>query len=599
MTAIAEAPDPTSLWHPPTVAKREAEAARLVASGLKNLVEAEPYMKRFAVLDDDRKPIEPKWREVRQFLMPSAGRYLDGDELSGNPENFILDMSSIRDASPIKMALTAADGLQSGLSGQATQWFSYYVGSYEDFKEQVSSDVKLWVRNAQECVRDVLGASNFYEEIHQVYLEAICFGTAAMLILSDPISKARYYAATVGSYWLGQNARREVDTMYLRTTYRASDLVRIYGKENCPDEVNDAIGAGFADRCFNVMQCIQPWNHFGNMGRHPEYLFEDVRFVEGCKANQKVLYRGGYRTKPFVVVRWGAAGGRLYANNCPGFLAIPDVKQLQAETRDYNMGNQWTSNPAWAVAAAQAKNVKGIRPGGIYEIPGGDPRAAALVPLITPAFNFAESNNSRARLLDRISAHLYNREILLIQSRGGQSITATEVNELKAEKNAVLGPITVRMGTNALIPTLDRTFEIITVEWHVLAPAPPEIAGKKIQPYFTSDLAKAQRQADIIMAAQVVNQVAAIQPMYPAIVHTLNFDAIIRLYEKTDALPAECFNSPQVVQERLAADAKAQQAQAQQMQQAQAIDMMQKLGNTGVGPDTALGRVADREGEQP
>ncbi len=595
MTAVAEAPDKTSLWHPPAVAKREAAASRLIAAGLKGLVEAEPYIKRLASMQSDRQPMEPIWREVRKFLMPFAGRYLDGEteELS---ENFLLDLSSIRDGSPIKMALTAADGLQSGLSGQATQWFSYYVGNYQDFKESVSNDVKLWVRNAQECVRDILGASNFYEEIHQVYLEAICFGTAAMLILSDPITTARYYAATVGAYWLAQDARREIDSMYLRSTCRASDLVRIYGRENCPQAVIEAIKPGGSpDRLFHVMQCIQPWNYFGNSGRHPEYRFEEVRYVEGCRPDEKVLYRKGYRSKPFVVVRWGAAGGRLYANNCPGFLALPDVKQLQAETRDYNMGTQWASNPAWGVNSAQAKMIKGIRPGGIYEIAGGDPRAAALQALVPPIFNFSESNNSRSRLLERISSHLYNREILLIQSRGGQSITATEVNELKQEKNAVLGPITVRMGTNALIPTLDRTFDLANNEWHRLPPAPPEISGQKLQPYFTSDLAKAQRQADIIMASQVVQQALEIANLYPQIRHTLDFDAILRLYEKTDALPAECFNSPDKVEALIAADAQAAQAQAQQMQQAQNVDLAQKLGNTSTAPDTALGMLAGGE----
>lgn len=571
-------------------ARREREAENLIAQGYKGFEEIEPYVRRWKSLVDARRPMEPIWREVQKFLMPFSGRYLQGDDVDPNEEAYTIDLSHIKDSMPLKMALTAADGLHGGLSSQSQQWFSYYIGNYERYERDVPRDVRAWVENSQNAVRDTLGVSNFYVEIHPFYLEAICFGVAAMMINSVASTKAHYTTKTIGSYWLDQNANQEIDTMYVQVTLRAGDIARKYGKENCPHIVRDALVAGNQDRKFHIIQCIQPWNYFGNVSRHPDFRYEDVRFVKGADIREKPLYRKGYRTKPFVAARWSSTGDYVYGRNCPGVAALPDIMQLQAMTRDYNSASEWTSNPAWLINAAFEKDIKGLRPGKIFAIPGGDPKAAMAVPLLTNAFDNANNINARQMLLERINSHLYNREILLVQSRQRQ-MTATEVAQLQAEKNAVLGPIVVRMGNEALIPVLDRTFEILKDEWMMFPPAPQEIIGEDILPYFTSELAKAQRQADVLNANNWLQWIIGAAQLDQQLHHSVDLDAQLRRFEEVDYIPYGVIRPKDEVEQRIAAEQQAMQQQMQQQQMLEAINAAKTMGDTSTTPDTALGQI--------
>lgn len=581
--------------HDPALAeKRGDEVARLHAKAYAGLPEKAAYVRRLKELQTIRQPMERIWREVRDFLLPYCGRFLNGDDSDPDDESYSIDNSHIKDSSATKMAITAADGLHGGLTSPATQWFSYYVGNYDRYKDETSEEVKQWVYNAQECVRDTLANSNFYTAIHTFYLEALAFATAVMLILSDPDDRARYYTKTVGSYWLGQDEALRIDTVYVKYSVRASEIVRKYGRDNCPERVVRTVEEGRGDRRFFIIQCIQPWNYFGDAGRHPDYRFEDVRFVEGGADDEPALYRGGYRTKPFVVARWADSGDYVYGRSCPGIDALPDIKQLQLLTTHFNMGSEWTANPAWGVNSAAAQSIDRILPGHIYKIPSADPKTASLVPLVPPVFDFNTNIQARAALLERIGTTMYQREMLLVQSRQRQ-ITATEVTQLVQEKNTVLGPITVRMGNNVLMPGIDRTFEIVTEEWRVLPPAPEEIQGQQIKPYFTSALAKAQRQSAIMDANMALQFLLAVYPVNPEIAYSVDFDAWLRQFEATDMLPPAVMRSKQFVEEAIAA---VRQAQAQQMQQAraeQAVGMAKTLGDTSTAPDTAFGQMANGE----
>lgn len=282
---------------PDSVKRFPEQAAKLTAEGNKGLTEKRLYAQRFEELKRLRRPMEPLWRQVRNYLLPSCGHWLDGDK-EIDEESPSARSSLIFDSSPTKMILTAADGLHGGLTNQAEQWFSYYVGNYKDFQEGVGEEAKQYVVAAQECVRDTLALSNFYTAIYSFYLEVIGFGTAVMLATADPMARARYFTKTVGSYWIDHDDSHRIDTLYLRHSMRARDIVETYGQSKCPKRVIDALTEKHGNRKFTVIQCIQPWNRFGNTKHHPDFTFEDVRYVDGGDDTETILSRGGYRTRP-------------------------------------------------------------------------------------------------------------------------------------------------------------------------------------------------------------------------------------------------------------------------------------------------------------
>ena len=177
-------------------AAHAGDAGRLVRQGLRTLELVQKYRRRFHEMKRSRRAIEEKWKEVRDLIDPAASRYLGTDTDTSEDEN--INDSLIYDTTCRKMAQTAADGLHGGLSNPASQWFSYFIGDYEQYDDAFSAESKEWVALAQDCVRDTLAATNFYSALHSIYREMLEFGIAMMMIHADPDKIVRFYPYTVG-----------------------------------------------------------------------------------------------------------------------------------------------------------------------------------------------------------------------------------------------------------------------------------------------------------------------------------------------------------------------------------------------------------------
>lgn len=590
----------------------DADVRKMLARAYRGEPEAAPYKRRLEYLKSLRTEIEPLFREIQDYALPMLGKFLDGDDSESGTMRVADEVSRrsmILDSSPTNMIRTAADGLHGGITNQGEQFFSYYIGRYNDYEKNFSRESRDWTVNAQECVRDVMASSNFYSAVYQLYVELLC-GTCLMLILRDAESYVRYYTKTLGTYWLGKDETGRYDTAYIRHTFRAVDLVRKYGADKCPERVREAVKSGHTDRIFYVMQCIQPWGmRIGGSGRldykskdkeqeRKRFQYEDVWFVEGGSDDEKILSRKGYATKPFVAAVWSDAGEKLYGTTSPVIDALPDIKQLQVTILDYNKGVKWKSDPAFMQSTGN--EYTSILPGMVYKV-SGDMRQNMIAPIQTPDFDLNANFTAAEQIRQRISATLYNREILLVQSRQRSNVTATEVNQLIREAQTVLGPVAARIANSLLIPAIDRTFEIITSEWAMMLPQPPEeISGQEIKPYFTSQLAEAQRQGGTLRKAEYLFNTATLltQLQSPA-VNLLNLDAGIRALDAVEMFPAGSVRTQDEVDEISAQ----QQAAAQQAQQAAALqqgaDVAAKLGGASVSPETALGQVMMKNGMAP
>lgn len=592
---LAARPDPAELrWHPPQVEKRRRQTARMMSEWTKRWPQQKPYRDRFErELKPGRLGAEELWRDIRDHILPAFGRFLDEDKRDWAAARY--RTSKIRHTSPTKMALTAADGLHGGLTNQAEQWFTMYVGQYHNESETLGGDSRDWILNAQDCVRDTLAISNFYTSLYPFELELLCVGTGFMLCSADPVTRARYYHYTFGAYWLAMNSRRYVDTAYLRHMVRAIDIVNDYGEENCPERVRRDVTqhGGFTE--FPVIQCIQPWNYFGNKGPSEKWQYEDVHFVEGGTDDEKILYRGGFRTRPFVTATWADSGDSPYGISCPGFDALADIKELYECAKDYGMGIKWRVDPAFWYSGPE--EYKHIKPGGLYRV--ADARQTPMQAIVPPDFDVASANTYMAGILERISATFYNREFLLVQSRERQ-ITATEVNQLIVEKNTVLGPIAARISDNVLMPLLDRTFEIIDSEWSVFSvmdDPPEELDGLEIKPYFTGQLARAQRQGNALQEIMSTLQIAGgVQQLDQSAMAVFDLVGMIQSAEEIDLLSNGSVRAPDELAHVQEQQAQAMAQQQEQAQIANALAMAKTAGDTKVTPDTMAGRLAGEGG---
>ena len=259
------------------------------------------------------------------------------------------------------------------------------------------------------------------------------------------------------------------------------------------------------------------------------------------------------------------------------------------------MALEWLCNPAFVIDSQVGVDIKSITPGQIIEVAGGG-KGIGVQPIMPPAFDLSANIQARQALLERISATFYNREIMMISSRASQNhqMTATEVEHLAQEKNAVMGPIVVRAAIDILIPALDLAFEVITTQWHILPDPPEEIAGLEMKPYFTSDLAITQRQAWISRSREALNWLITTAQVNLEVLDSFDLDAWARAFEKSDFLPPFIVRSKEDV-------GKLRQMRQQAQQQAQQMEAMERsaatakdLGTAKVLPDTALGQMMEQ-----
>jgi hypothetical protein len=590
-TAAGDRPPPASFG------KEAAAAMGKAAAGTPEIV---LYQERFKDLKRRRRRIEPLWLQMRQYLLPETGRMIDADDPDADDERVEVDVSHIFDSTPARAVATAASGLHGGLTSPSVQWFSFYVGEYKNFRERAASAAKDWVYNAQVCVRDVLAASNFYSAIQKFYLEELGYLTACMMITQDDRTVARFQALDIGSYWLGHGDDRRPNVLYRRLSSTARDIVSRYGRANTPKRVIEAVERRQGDRRFYVIQAIQPWNHFGALpGRRRQWEYEDVRFVEGSGEEDPILFRGGYATQPFVAVRWGDSGDSTYGRGGPGLSQLSDNKQLQTITLAANIALEWKIQPPWLVPPELKEKLgNGIVPGQIIPY-SGDPRNAGIVPLVpAEAFNFQHVLLKCQDLRELVRDSFFNPYFTLIQSRNRQ-MTATEVMQLIQEKSDLLGPVVTQNMSEGLTPMLERTYGLSEAAG-LLPPAPAEIAGEELRPYFTSSLAIAQRQASLsgmnVFAAWYVQQ---IQLGNVEVKDVIDTDAWLRELAETEQVPASILRGEDEVEEIRADRAR----QAQEARRAESLragaQAAHNLGGASVGPDSLLGKMLGTEAEAP
>ncbi len=256
--------------------------------------------------------------------------------------------------------------------------------------------------------------------------------------------------------------------------------------------------------------------------------------------------------------------------------ALPDIKQLQQETRRKAQGIDKGINPP-LVADVQLKNQPAsLLPGGITFLQG---MMSTGNDGMKPAYGnwkpdiasiSADLEEVRKRIRDTFFNNLFN---VASQFETRSNITAVEWDMRKAESLIMLGPVFQRLYNEVFTPTIDRVWGIMSRAGIIPAP-PPEVAGKNIEVKFSSLLEISQNAAQagsIERMFQVTGQIAGIDP---AATDNLDFDMALDIYSSL------LNNSPRIIRSpaQLTAIRQARQQQQQAAQAAQQAETMTKAG---------------------
>lgn len=535
-------------------------------------------VQRLGQLKTERSSFDSHWRTISDYLLPRSGRFFVTDRNRGGASRW----NNIYDSAGTRALRTLAAGMMAGMTSPARPWFRL---STPDPDLNTYAPVRSWLDDVTKLLLTVFARSNTYRSLHTMYEELGAFGTGASIMLPDYGKVLHHYPQTVGEYYLAQNAKGEVDTLYREFQMTVGQMVKEFGKENCSQSVRNLFDRGDLDKWMTVVHAIEPREDRDQSRRDARNMAWKSCYFEPTCEKGKYLRESGYRRFRGVAPRWGAIGGDIYGSS-PGMEALGDIKQLQHEQLRKATAIDYKTNPPLQVPSA----LKGQE---VHRLPGGVTYVSAASSSQAVQSLFDVNLDLQHLLLDiqdvrsRINSAFYADLFLMLASQPVNGrMTATEVAERHEEKLLMLGPTLERLHNELLAPMVDIAFDDV-VEAGLVPPPPEELQGMDLDVDFVSMLAQAQRAVATNSVDRFVGNLGAIAAFKPEVLDKFDADEWADSYSDMLGVDQDLIVASDKV-------ARIREQRAQQQAAVQQAAMTQAGAQTA--KDIATARTTDPDG---
>jgi len=548
---------------------------------------------RFQALKAERaRGWESNWRELAEYIEPRTGRWCLSDSNNGERRD-----QKIINASATYAARALEAGMMSGITSPSRKWFNLATPD-PDLMEY--GPVKVWLHQVSMAMNELFARSNLYNVLPTIYGENGIFGTACMAAMPDQQDLVRFYPFTVGSYYIANSARLQVDTVYREFRMTARQMAQQFGQEALSQTVRGMLDSK-GDSWIDVCHAIEP-NDDRVSGRmdNKNMPYRSVYF-EKSGDRDKVLRQSGFRDFPAMAPRWKLNGEDVYGTG-PGAIGIGDTKALQLmERRKAEMVEKGVRPPM--IAPESLRNQKAsIVPGDITYV-NVQQGMQGFVPALTVDPGWLTGIRGEIQAAeDKINTAFFV-DLFLMVSQMDTVRTATEIAVRKEEKMLMLGPVLERLNDELLDPLIDRTFSLMLEQsapiWAGLLPGrpslpppPKELAGMDLRVEYTSILAQAQKALGVSSIERTVGFAGNLAGLNPEVLDKLDMDQAVDEYAAMIGVPPTMLRSDDQIAQIRQQRAQAQQAQAQAEQLSQSIQGAKLLSETDVSSPNALTAIA-------
>lgn len=526
-------------------------------------------------------------RELADYLLPRRYKWLitPNQTARGSPIN-----GHILDSTGTLSARNLASGITSGISSPIRPWFNLKVGRIDTTQ---TSPASLWLAECRRLMLLVLHESNFYESISQVYFDLVVFGTAVLLVYEDYDDVIHCYTPCFGEYYVDVDGKLRPCVFYREFTLTVAQVVERFGIENCSETIRSLWksrdGASLT-REIVVAHAIEPNEQPEKLGFPRHFAYREVYWEYGGTGNPQAggtnatgfLQKRGFLELPAIIFRWDLVANDAYGRS-PGMDALPDVKQLQQETKRKAQAIDKHVNPPM-VADIQMKNQPAsMLPGGVTYVQG---ITSGKTPGFAPAYQvqpeLAGITTDIALIQDRIRKTFYNDIIQTIsQYETRSNVTAQEIDVRKAESLIMLGPVFGRMHS-ALGLFIERLWGVM-VRADIFPEPPASIAGKAVDVEYISILSMAQDAAAGGGIERLFGLSGNLVGVDPSVMDNVDIDYGIAKYSALLNNDPKLIRSPEELQS-IRSNRQRQQQQAQQVEMAEKLAQGAKtLSETDAG----------------
>jgi len=490
------------------------------------------HIKRSDKLKADRLVWENHWNELAYYCLPLKSD-INVDMIPGG-----LLPPDIYDSTAIYSAQIFGSGMYAYLTNPASRWFS--LGFADPRTQEVR---KKWLREQEDIVYQVLAASNFYQPVHEIYVDLIVFGTANMYEEEDPDDYVRFYCRDLMESCIAENSRGIVDTNLRRFKLSARQAVEQWGLDKLSEKIKESIRNNKQDEMFDFLHVVAPrYDRDPSKKDAKNYPWEST-YIE--VAEKKKLQTGGYLEFPFFVPRFIKRDRSPYGYSS-SMVALPDIKM--------------SNSMAYTVLKAEEKMV---------DPPLQGPDDGYILPLDTSpgALNYHRTHlgqydrfqtlyDTRIHNLDAAIAELSTRReaiqrsfftdlFLLMVNR--PKMTATEVVKRVDEKMLILSPMLGRLMKEFLQPVIVRTFNILVRQGIIVVPE--ELKSAQYTVRYVSPLARAQRAAETRSIVEYIELMIEMARAKADILDGIDFDMVRKEVADLENVPPQILRDDTAVKQ--------------------------------------------------
>ncbi len=544
--------------------------------------DAKDIKDRYNQLKTERGTLDAHYDEIIDFIMPFRQSILSQGPVGRKK------MDKVLDSTPTHSLILSAAGIYGMLTNPAMDWFN--ITTENDEIADVD-EVKYWCHDLKKRYINLFNKSNFYSQIHEVYIDIMGFGMGPMYVMEHPRTLCYFQSVSPGETYISANRYGEVDTVYRPFKLTARQMLQWWGMDKMPDKVKGTLDKKPFEM-YDVIHALYPRND-----RKDGMLDKENKPWASCyveTSETKKLSESGFDELPCMIPRFFVASGEVYGRG-PGMLALPDVKMLNQMESDVLKAGRKKLSPPLLVPSDGFVGPLMLVPNGVNFF-RADQRMTMQEQIgvfpVPDDLGYAEQKLQQKR--EQIKQIFYNDMLQLIEQT---HMSVPEVLQRIEEKLRLLGPFMGRVNSELNNPMFDRIFNIMLRNGQVPMP-PPILQGQALKIDYVNPLAKAQRAAE---ADGIARTFAFITPVVQAgmtePLDVIDIDGGVKAFAEISGYPIKSIRSDEEIAKIRATREQAMQKEkmgAQLMEAAKTIPALSKEAGAGSIMEKLMGA-----GEKP
>lgn len=447
-------------------------------------------MSRFQQLKSERELIEPIWKEITDYVYPRRSGWNFESDARVEAGDLIFDGAAI--AAHNKLA----DGIFGWLVSPSIDWLEILPTNR---KLESNREVMAHCQELKMYLYEVFSRSNFYDAMAEDISDCSALGTSVLYVdEAKELGRPVYTPLHLREVYISENRYGEVDTLFRDFELTNRQLLEIFGDKLEPKLFDQARSA--LDKSCRILNAIYPrMNGQGDDLYTPKedkpyasvYILENPGIGASRPAGGSLLENGGIDYRKFEAWRFRKASNQVYGMS-PIMDAIFDIKMINLMSKTMADVAQLAARPPVQAPESMRGELR-IAPGAKNFGSSSDGKVEPILTTLSYPFAIDSINRREAIIREHCKTDFF---MTISQIQGSsRERTKAEINAIKSESAAILGPIIGRAQSERLDPVTRLTIANEAAAGR-LPKAPPGLAGLDIQLKlrFVGPLAQSQRK---------------------------------------------------------------------------------------------------------